>query len=329
MNIYIEFTQLLQKYAILTSMAVISTIIFLGIHYTTQIGVVILIDNLINSLCVIMMSSWHNRFYYCLCGICHSSVNKCKHNRNNKTHQIVSAATVSQLDINESRPRIESNTSNTSNTILSNNISKSSDPSTASTPNSQSIADGRAMTINLPKVGYKPKLQMVESSSFTIVGVDDDDQEYKRKLAIRRMKHLDTIDLTEMILLRGKLHNPSPVENVPQFDGNHGNHGNNVGGNYKNYNEDESENKIEMTSTQTQISSYMGINTNIEDDEEDDEEYDFDESVNDEDNVGELRFCGNETNQVESEKVYAGIPNLEIVLHDRPSVCDSDLPEVE
>ena len=63
-------------------MAVISTIIILGIQYLTQIGVLILIDNVVNSLCVIMMSSWYNPHYYLLCKPCHKTVDKCKRYKN-------------------------------------------------------------------------------------------------------------------------------------------------------------------------------------------------------------------------------------------------------
>jgi hypothetical protein len=65
-----KIARLLKKYTILTTSAVTSTIIATMILFFTQTPIMVEIDNIINGLCVTLMSSWHEKYFQFMCCGC-------------------------------------------------------------------------------------------------------------------------------------------------------------------------------------------------------------------------------------------------------------------
>eukprot|EP01084_Bolivina_argentea_P187579 323073_1 len=70
------YIEIIRKHAILTSTAIISTFVFTFLNAVLSTGFVVLLDNVVNALCILLMSSWYSNLYDRLCCCCKHSVAK-------------------------------------------------------------------------------------------------------------------------------------------------------------------------------------------------------------------------------------------------------------
>eukprot|EP01084_Bolivina_argentea_P097263 174874_1 len=71
---------------------------FFMIFSGTVGGIFLLIDNFINSLCMILMVNVHQRLYYKLCGICINNCKCCQYDTNNMAFQIQKSTSVGDVN---------------------------------------------------------------------------------------------------------------------------------------------------------------------------------------------------------------------------------------
>eukprot|EP01084_Bolivina_argentea_P194499 333717_1 len=89
---------LTRRYAVLSTTAICSTFFLILCLRAFNMGWLTLIDNLINSVCLLLMSSWYKIWFEkicCCCCCCKRSTHKRKHNEESKT-ELPSTKTMSQ-----------------------------------------------------------------------------------------------------------------------------------------------------------------------------------------------------------------------------------------
>lgn len=73
-NAHQNYVELIRKYAILTTSAIVSTFVFVFFNTVLQMGFLVVMDNVINTLCILLMSSWYDPLYDKLCCCCSKTV---------------------------------------------------------------------------------------------------------------------------------------------------------------------------------------------------------------------------------------------------------------
>eukprot|EP01084_Bolivina_argentea_P119346 211623_1 len=91
--------ELIRKYAILSTTAICSTFLFILTVAIFKLGMLSLVDNIINTLCLLCMSSWYRNYYHMLCCCWYSREQNIFVSRVTSNSEMVTSQTSSQKAI--------------------------------------------------------------------------------------------------------------------------------------------------------------------------------------------------------------------------------------
>lgn len=122
-----SYIELIRKYSILTTTAVISTLVLVLLNAVLRMGFLVLVDNVVNTLCILMMSSWYDAWYTRLCCCCHSTATT--------LDRVMSSRSLSSQDREHSSKGSKGKTNSKPHLPLKNVGSMSAETQTTSTQN--------------------------------------------------------------------------------------------------------------------------------------------------------------------------------------------------